>query len=68
AELTDPDDIDALMDAMAGEPAPAEAGSQEEVADTPAASDDNAELTDPDDIDALMDAMAGEPAPAEAVS
>ncbi|MEW6990702.1 FimV/HubP family polar landmark protein, partial [Colwelliaceae bacterium 6441] len=68
AELTDPDDIDALMDAMAGEPAPAEAASQEDVADTTAASDDNAELTDPDDIDALMDAMAGDPAPAEAAS
>jgi len=56
AELTDPDDIDALMDSMAGEPAVEEA--VEAVAE-----DSNAELTDPDDIDALMDSLAGEPAP-----
>ncbi|TMM46773.1 FimV/HubP family polar landmark protein, partial [Colwellia ponticola] len=52
-ELSDPDDIDALLESMSGE--------------TPAADDDNTELSDPDDIDALLESMSGEtPAAAKA--
>ncbi|MEH6384918.1 MAG: FimV/HubP family polar landmark protein, partial [Colwellia sp.] len=52
AELTDPDDIDALMDSIAETPTDP----------TPEVVDDGpAELTDPDDIDALMDSMAATP-------
>ena len=78
AELTDPDDIDALMDSMAAAPAPVDEGPAEltdpddidalmdsmAAAPTPAPVDEGpAELTDPDDIDALMDSMAAAPAP-----
>jgi len=60
-ELTDPDDIDALMDSMAAESAKAAPEpAVEEVAD-------NVELTDPDDIDALMDSMAAQSTPEPAV-
>ncbi|MDT0605386.1 hypothetical protein, partial [Thalassotalea castellviae] len=61
AELTDPDDIDALMDSMASAPEPETASEATESAvdEIP----DNAELTDPDDIDALMDSMASAPEP-----
>ncbi|MFB1000521.1 MAG: FimV/HubP family polar landmark protein, partial [Colwellia sp.] len=55
SELTDPDDIDALMDSMAATPTP----TKEVVDDGPS------ELTDPDDIDALMDSMVKESAVAE---
>ncbi|MCO4800047.1 MAG: hypothetical protein KC484_12565, partial [Colwelliaceae bacterium] len=53
AELTDPDDIDALMDSMAAETPSVESEPAVEIPD-------NTELTDPDDIDALMDSMAAE--------
>ncbi|MGB1199152.1 MAG: FimV/HubP family polar landmark protein, partial [Thalassotalea sp.] len=59
AELTDPDDIDALMDSMAAESAEPEKTSTEPEAEIVEVAD-NAELTDPDDIDALMDSMAAE--------
>ncbi|OKY25387.1 hypothetical protein BI291_03400 [Thalassotalea sp. PP2-459] len=59
SELSDPDDIDALMDSMAAAPA-AEESSAEEI---PSVDDDlSSELSDPDDIDALMDSMAAAPA------
>ncbi|TMM42474.1 FimV/HubP family polar landmark protein, partial [Colwellia ponticola] len=45
-ELSDPDDIDALLESMSGE--------------KPAADDGNTELSDPDDIDALLESMSGE--------
>jgi pilus assembly protein FimV len=47
-ELTDPDDIDALMDSMVKESAVAELNDKPE----------NFEISDPDDIDALLDSMA----------
>ncbi|MDT0602690.1 FimV/HubP family polar landmark protein, partial [Thalassotalea castellviae] len=61
AELTDPDDIDALMDSMASAPEPETASEAAESAvdEIP----DNAELTDPDDIDALLASMTGDSAP-----
>ncbi|MDO6427964.1 FimV/HubP family polar landmark protein, partial [Thalassotalea sp. 1_MG-2023] len=66
SELSDPDDIDALMDSMAA--APNEPSPEE----TPSVDDDlSQELSDPDDIDALMDSMAAapnEPSPEETPS
>ncbi|NQZ87455.1 MAG: hypothetical protein HRT54_07725, partial [Colwellia sp.] len=56
AELTDPDDIDALMDSMAtASTEPTQAVVDEGLT----------ELTDPEDIDALMDSMVKESAIAE---
>ncbi len=49
AEITDPDDIDALLESMDVDVAPAVA--------EPAADDAQAEITDPDDIDALLESM-----------
>ena len=51
ADITDPDDIDALLDSM-------------EIDDESSTADDTqADITDPDDIDALLDSMATEEAP-----
>ena len=50
-EITDPDDIDALLDSMNID----EAASEPEK--VPVAEDEQTEITDPDDIDALLDSM-----------
>ena len=57
AEITDPDDIDALLESMATDEAPA-------AEEKPLTDDDGqAEITDPDDIDALLASMATNEAP-----
>ncbi|MBU2893919.1 hypothetical protein KO495_11385, partial [Colwellia sp. D2M02] len=73
ADVTDPDDIDALLDSVAEEPAPAADVTDpddidallDSVAEEPAPA---ADVTDPDDIDALLDSVAEEPAPAADVT
>jgi pilus assembly protein FimV len=49
AEISDPDDIDALLESMAADEAP--------VAEEESSKDDQAEISDPDDIDALLESM-----------
>ncbi|MDX2368290.1 MAG: FimV/HubP family polar landmark protein, partial [Colwellia sp.] len=57
AEMSDPDDIDALLESMAADEAP--------LAEEKSLTDDDAqaEMSDPDDIDALLESMAADEAP-----
>ncbi len=66
AEVTDPDDIDALLDSMGAESSDDKAEeettapAEEPATETSVADDLPDEVTDPDDIDALLDSMGTE--------
>jgi pilus assembly protein FimV len=78
AELTDPDDIDALLDSVNNEPVPSSSVARDLADNEPVkqgsaeqSSDEQnlaAELTDPDDIDALLDSVNNEPLPTSSVA
>ena len=58
-EVSDPDDIDALLDSIGGDDAASEDTSTEPEVDL------NEEVSDPDDIDALLDSIGGDDTQAE---
>ena len=70
--MSDPDDIDALLESMAADVTPAEEAAvveEESVEEKPSKADDDddaqTEMSDPDDIDALLESMATDETPVE---